>query len=429
MSKSVPVRLPQAGIILPWIAFLFATRALGAGIWITESGGADMTMASAGRAALAADPSTLAANPAGIAALSGRHYLAALLPSSLDAGFEGVDGTYGTADNRADALAAGSLFAVQGGRRLSAGAGIYGYLGLRFDFGEEWVGRRVIEDADLRTINVAAAVAYRVTDRIDLGVTVAAQNAELDAALAVGNEATYYGPPEGLDDGQLRITGESWAPVVTVGLAYDIASGTRLGAAWTSSVRHSIDSEVRAQDLHPALSAVLQQSGPVALDVTLPQQAVLSVTRRSPQNTVLAASVGWQDWSSFGRARLAVGDHRGRLFPRGLEDTWHVAAGLRQPLDPRWTLGAGVAYDSDPSADGSMPAYFPIADQLRLAAGVDCRVSSELVLRLALSVIQQGTVRVAQREHPLPLPGIAPLYGRFDGSRVYVIGLAAQFAR
>ncbi len=425
----MPALPRQAGVALPWIAFLFATPALGAGVWLTESGGADMAMASAGRAALAADASTLAANPAGIAALSGSHYLAAVLPLSLDAKFVGDDGTRGTADNRADALATGSLFAVRGGERVSVGVGIYGYLGLGFDFGEEWVGRRIIEDADLRTVNVAAAVAYRFTDRLDIGVTVAAQRAELDAALAVGNEATYYGPPAGLDDGRLRITGESWAPAATLGLAYAIDSGTRLGAAWTSSVWHSVDSEVRARNLHPVLSAILQESGPVGLDVTVPQQAVLSVTRQTSQDAVLAASVGWQDWSSFGRAQMVLGDNRGRMFPRGLEDTWHVAVGLRQPLDPRWTLGAGIAYDSDPSADGTMPAYFPIAEQLRLAAGVDCRVSSELVLRLALSVIQQGAVRVAQTGHPLPLPGIEPLYGRFDGSRVYVIGLAADFAR
>lgn len=234
MSELVPARLRQAGVVLPWIAFLFASPALGAGIWITESGGADMAMASAGRAALAADPSTLAANPAGISALSGSHYLAAVLPLSFDASFEGDDGTRGTADNRADALAAGSLFAVQGGRRMSVGAGIYGYLGLGFDFGKEWVGRRIIEEADLRTINVAAAAAYRVTDRLDIGVTVAAQRAELDAALAVGSEATYYGPSADLDDGRLRITRESGAPAAILGLAYATDSGSRLGVAWTA---------------------------------------------------------------------------------------------------------------------------------------------------------------------------------------------------
>jgi long-chain fatty acid transport protein len=142
---------------------------------------------------------------------------------------------------------------------------------------------------------------------------------------------------------------------------------------------------------------------------------------------LLAASVGWQQWSGFGDARMRIAGQGRPMFENGLNDTWNVAVGLRHSLDPRWTLATGIAYDSDPSSHGTMPIYFPMADQLRLAAGADYQYSETLLLRVALSVISQGDVRVAQDAYPVPLPGIPPVTGTISGSRIYALAVTADY--
>ena len=148
-----------------------------------------MGMAGAGRAALALDATSLAANPAAMAGLAGTTITAAVMPLGLDYEFRGSDETPAHATNREGVSVIPALFAVHRADRLTYGIGVYSYFGLSFDSGNEWEGRRVIEQAGIATLNIAPAVAWEATDRLTLGVAVAAQLLEPTARLAVANDA------------------------------------------------------------------------------------------------------------------------------------------------------------------------------------------------------------------------------------------------
>jgi len=204
-------------------------------------------------------------------------------------------------------------------------------------------------------------------------------------------------------------------------------AATRLGLAWTSSVDHAMGLELQGSGLHPLLAAVLQRQGSATLEFTAPQQFALSATRRVSPDTLLAANIAWQQWSRFGQSRLTAGPTSAPMFEDGLRDTWGLAIGLRHRLDRRWTLATGLAYDRSPSPSGRMPIYFPVAEQWRVAAGADYQMNERLLLRLALSVVNQGDIRVGQDSYPMPLPGIPPLSGTIKGSRIGVLGLTVDF--
>ena len=417
----------RTALVVGSIAFLFSLRCMAAAAWLSESGGPGMAMASAGSAAFATDSTTVASNPAGMLALNGAAASVVVMPVELELAFRGSGDTPGSADNAQGAVPMVSAFATSNQGTWAAGFGAFSNVGLGCEFGKKWSGRRAIEDAQLRSVNLAPALAYRLTDRLDLGASIGVQYADVHAGLAVSNEAIYYGPPLDLPDGQLRMTGSSWAPVENLGVVYRPGADTSVGLAWTSRVTHSMGLDVRASGVHPLLAGMLEQLGPAELDFEFPQQLTFSAAHLVSPDTLLAASVGWQQWSTFGRARLRVAGQDAPMFEHGLNDTWSAAIGLRRRVDPRWTLATGIAYDSDPSVNGTMPIYFPMAEQLRLAAGADYRFSEALLLRVALSVINQGKVRVAQDTYPVPLPGIPSVTGTFNGSRVYVLGFTADY--
>ena len=261
------------------MAFLFTGPCLAAAAWMTESGGADMGMASAGRAAIAADATTVAANPAGMAALTDDGFLVAALPAAMDLELQGSGATAGTVDDRAGPMPVAALFGTHGAGRWTLGLGVYSYLGLGFDFGADWAGSRAIEDVRLRSMNLAPAAAYRLTDRLAVGGTLGAQYMDMRAGLGVANDAMFYGPPAGLPDGHLRLTGSNWAVNGSLGLAFQVSDDMRIGLAWHSRVKHSVDLDLRGEDLHPVLDAIVQQQT-ARLDLTVPQQLTFSVTRQ-----------------------------------------------------------------------------------------------------------------------------------------------------
>ena len=404
-----------------------ASQCWGAGPWLAETGGADMGMAGAGRAAMSLDATSLAANPAAMVGLARTTVTAAVMPLELDYEFRGSDDTPAEAINREGLSVVPALFAVHQADRLTYGIGVYSYLGLSFDSGNQWEGRRVIEKAGLATLNIAPGVAWQATDRLTLGVSVAAQLAEPTARLAVANDAMFYGPPVGLPDGQLELSGQSWAAGGQLGLKYKLTESSTIGLAWTAPVEHSVPFDISAKDLHPVLARLLPPDGAARLDVTLPQQLLLGVAHQAGDDTTLALGLSWQDWSEFGESKLKLPGSSSPMIANGLQDTWGASIGVRRTFGDDWAAATGVSYESNPATAGGAPAYFPVAEQWRIAAGAEHSFNDAWRLRAELSVVLQGTADVVQLTHPLPLPGIPPLTGAYANTRVYMLAIAADF--
>lgn len=408
---------------------LLALPCLGAGPWIAETGGADMGMAGAGRAAMALDTSALAANPAALGALSGASITAAAMPVQLDIRFDGTGATPAQATNKQGVDVIPALYAAGRRDRFTYGIGAYSYLGLSFDFGNQWEGRRVIEKAGLTTFNIAPAIAWQATDRLVVGASIAAQLAEPEARIAVANDADFYGPPAGLSDGQLQLSGRSWAPGGQLGLMYEPATNLRFGLSWTAPVDHCVSFDVTTTGLHPVLAAALPPDDAAKLRFTVPQQLLAGITHDLDNSTTVALGLSWQDWSQFGKSTLQLPGASSPMFASGLQDTWGASIGVRRAFGAGdWTGSAGVGYESNPATDGKVPAYFPVAEQWKIAAGAGRSISDAWRLRAEATVTFQGDAVVAQQTHPLPLPGIPQLTGSYAETTVYMLALAADFS-
>ena len=386
-----------------------------------------MGMAGAGRAALSLDATSLAANPAAMAGLSGTTMTAAAMPLELDYVFRGSDGTPARASNQEGVNFVPALFAVHRADRLTYGIGVYSYFGLAFDSGNQWEGRRVIEQAGIATLNIAPSVAWKATDRLTLGMSVAAQLVEPTARMAVANDATFYGPPVGLPDGQLELNGQSWAAAGQLGLTYALPARTTIGLAWTAPVAHTVPFDISAKDLHPALATLMPRDDDAKLDVTLPQQVLLGLAHQANDDTTLALGLSWQDWSEFGQSKLMLPGYSAPMITSGLQDTWGASIGVRRTFRNGWAVSTGVGYDSDPATAGGTAAYLPVAEQWKIAAGAEHSFNDTWRLRADLSVVLQGSADVMQLTHPLPLPGIPPLTGAYEDTRVYMLAIAADF--
>jgi long-chain fatty acid transport protein len=420
-------KLPQLIAAIGLASIGLASPSWGAGPWLAETGGADIGMAGAGRAAMSLDATSLASNPAAMARLSGTTMTAAAMPLELDYEFRGSDDTPARATNQDGVSVVPALFAVQRADRLAYGVGVYSYFGLAFDSGNQWAGRRVIEKAGISTLNIAPAVAWKTTDRLALGASLAAQLVEPTARMAVANDATFYGPPVGLPDGQLNLDGRSWAVGGQLGLTYALTDRSTIGLAWTAPVDHSIAFDISAQDLHPVLATLLPPDEAAELDVTLPQQLLLGLAHQADNDTTLALGLSWQDWSEFGQSRLTLPGYSAPMIAGGLQDTWGASIGVRRTFGNGWTASTGVSYDSNPATTGGTAAYFPVAEQWKIAAGAEHSFNDAWRMRAELSVLLQGDANVVQLTHPLPLPGIPPLTGTYEDTRAYMLAIAADF--
>src|SRR5271156_4526390 len=119
--------------------------AMAAALSLYETGAPDLGTASAGRAAMAADASTVASNPAGMSLLDRSQLLGAagaLLPfTNFDSAPETTTSGGGGGNAGVFTPLASFFYVHKLSDRLFIGVGSYSDYGLGADFGKKWVGR------------------------------------------------------------------------------------------------------------------------------------------------------------------------------------------------------------------------------------------------------------------------------------------------
>ena len=169
LSREVSRTTSLAAVIL----LILVTRAQAAGLLLYETGAPDLGTASAGRAAMAADASTAAANPAGMTLLDRSQLLGAsgaMLPST---NFDTAPQTTtpgGGGGNAGVFLPIGGFFYVHKlSERLRLGVAVDSDFGAAFNYGKQWTGRYYVTQESLITAKVNPSIAYAVNDWLSVG--------------------------------------------------------------------------------------------------------------------------------------------------------------------------------------------------------------------------------------------------------------------
>src|SRR5216684_3338120 len=153
------------------LAFVSAAR--GAALELYETGAPDLGTASAGRAAMAADASTAAANPAGMTLLDRSQLLGAagaLLPST---NFDVAPQTTTSGSGGGNAgvfLPIGGFFYVHRlSERVWLGVAADSDFGAAFNYGKKWTGRYYVTQEPLINGKVNPSISYMVNDWLSVG--------------------------------------------------------------------------------------------------------------------------------------------------------------------------------------------------------------------------------------------------------------------
>ncbi len=333
------------------LALTVAGPARAGGLILYEVGTADVALASAGYSARAQDASTVLSNPAGMTLLDGKQVLLGTQMLYTDPSFSVDSGTSPelgstSGGNPIGFFPGGSGFYTQEiSPKLTVGFGLAGNFGVGLEYNDDWVGRYYVKKAALLGVSLLPSIAYQVTDKLSLGVSLNAMYGMTETKVAVNN--IVAGP-----DGGLKLKDEEWGFGGNVGVLYQISPATRLGLTYTSQVDLDFSSNAEFSGLAPGLEAVLDSRGllnaEIDLGIKVPQTVMASVFSQIDPTWALLASVGWQDWSEFGRVDVSIESNNpvSLTTDAPYQDTWHGALGGQYRLSDAWLMNFGVAYDS-----------------------------------------------------------------------------------
>lgn len=340
---------------------LWGGAAQAAGYALYEHSASALGNAFAGQSVVARDASTLFANPAGLTQVEGRQVVGGVQLIKSSVHFN--DGNAATADG-GDAGGLSPIpsfyYAMDLGKDVKVGVGVFAPFGLKTEYDTNWVGRASGILSDMKTINVNPTVAWKASERFSVGLGVDFQY--IEATLSKGAAGGFSTTMEGDDT--------SWG--YNLGILYDLDEATRLGLSYRSAIEHELKG-----DLTHSLAGYLFD---IKAGVTLPDMASLALQRQLNDRWTVMLDATWTGWSAFDKLEVhrATPDVIIDTTQENWHDTWRFAVGADYRQNDTWTWRFGVAYDNTPVPDAARRTpRIPDSDRLSVAVGGQYRASKQ----------------------------------------------------
>lgn len=349
-----------------------------AGLWLYETGTPEMGTAGAGRGAVTNSASTAHYNPAGMTRLDESQLMVGLQPMYIDSKFSGeatgptppgnlVSG--GNGGNAGDLIPAGGLFYAHNySDEIKFGIAVASAYGLGLDYGDSWKGRHFVTEAELITVAMTPSVAYKVNDDLSLGLSVHILQSELKQSFFVATQ-------------KVTLESDDLGYGFGLSLLYELTPKTRFGFVYSSQVDQEFDE--------------VSSINGIDIEMNTPQSLVFSAYHSLDDRWSLLGSLGWQDWSEFGKSTYTILGTKVE-DDRNFDDTWHVSLGTHYNVSEPLTLMAGIAYDSSPVEDKYRTVDMPLDEQIRYAFGATYEYSKEITFGTAYELIDLGTAKIDQ---------------------------------
>ena len=212
------------------------------------------------------------------------------------------------------------------------------------------------------------------------------------------------------------IKGNGWGYGFTAGATLTPTPTTTIGLGWRSFIDQKVDSTLNTSALLPLTTA-----GPVNTTVKAPDTVSLGIRQRLDPLWTVMATAEWSNWSRIGTSVwTAPGGPATVLgFPVTLpfqyKDGWFFSGGAEYKWTDRLTVRGGIGYEISPIKDQVREPLIPDNDRFWASIGATWQVFRGLHFDLAYSHIwvKDPTINIsAGSGNPWFIPGgTAPYVG------------------
>lgn len=325
---------------------LASSQSFAAGYQLNEYSMTGLGRAFAGAGVVGDDFSALAYNPAGMVLNKTSGVQAGMSVAHLNAKVRGEEnGKYAKTKMNIGVALPHAFGQYKVNDRLTAGFGIYAPFGLRTRYSKQSFVADAGVRSELEVIDLAPAVAYRVTDKLSLGASVIARyihgRMSNNMKYPVGSVAANAYSDFDLD---------GWTAAWSIGAMYEFTPDTRLGVSYKGKSMQTVkgDHEVSVDASAMGMGIIKQVAYDGKASPDLPASLLVSGFHKLNDKWGLSASVRYTDWKDSFQEFTLESSFGGKTVQEKWRETWTISFGADYYLNENWTLRAGVAYDQSP---------------------------------------------------------------------------------
>jgi len=379
---------------------LASQAANASGFALIEQSASGQGLSYAGAAANAEDASVMWFNPAGLTEIEGSQAIVGGHIISPSARFSD-DGSYalgnpatvtgGGGDDGATVGFVPNVYWKTKAGEYDIGLGINVPFGQHISYDENWAGRFLATETNLKTININPAIARKINDKVSFGFGLNAQYVDLIMASKIDKRLR-----EQTGEGDAELTADSWGFGYNFGLLYKPSKQTNLGLSYRSTVTQNAKGKVDYSNFVPAGLISTLVDADVSSTVNLPASASFSVTHAYNNKFQLLADATWTKWSDYKDLVIEYDSSQSDSNTRqDFKDSWRLSVGGIYQLNDEMKLRAGIAFDQTPvSNETHRSPRTPDSDRKWLSVGLGYKMSPSMDLDVAYTHIAADTVDV-----------------------------------
>lgn len=414
----------KVGELLTGALLLMSGNAMASGFALIEQSGSGLGNAYAGGAASAEDASTIFYNPAGMSRLKGRQLVvggsiispstkfsdAGASPAALQTNNNGNGGDAGSS-----ALVPNAYFSMQVDPKTHIGLGINSPFGLQTEYGSNWVGRFQAMKSSIRTVNLNPSISYDLNEQVSLGAGINYQHITGELTSAVNYSAAAGGALGPNLEGVSTVSGSDSAWGYNLGALYNLDPKTRLGVAYRSRIKYTLNGPVGFSNVPGAMASSPQlANGGVALPITMPDTLSMSGFHQLNDKWDVMADATWTGWSVLQQLQITRSSGATlQSVQENWKNTWRVAAGANYHYNDRWMARTGIALDQPPVSDAYRTARIPDSNRTWLSVGGQYKVSPASTVDVGYAHLFMNNASINQNQMA---SGAGNLAGSYDSS-------------
>jgi len=245
--------------------------------------------------------------------------------------------------------------------KISAGLGVFNPFGLATKWPDDWEGRFIATNSEMRTYNINPVVSYQIIPQLSFAAGL--DFLLLDATLEKKRNLLSFG-----EAGQ-KFEGDGNGVGYNFGILIEPHKDISIGASYRSEIKVDIDGNATFDIPTPLLSAFFPNTTGKT-DLTLPQQVHFGIYYKGFYPLTFEIAARWEGWSSFDRLKVKLDKLVGPppfagdvdITERKWKDTWSGNIGIKYQVSEPLALLVGYLYQGNPIPDEKFDPAIPDAN-------------------------------------------------------------------
>lgn len=305
-----------------------------------------------------------------------------------------------------------------GTERFRAGLGTYAPYGARMNYPEEGPQRFLVQYADLGTLFVTAAGAYKITDKLSASLG-------FNYVIAMLTLQQSRIQPFNVGDGRIfdldmdiSVEADGTDFGWSAGLCYQATQKLGLGLAYTSGLAGDLEGAIEVKQIRDDFGPYIDpefdkfegmEIGIEQLKVEIPDIIRIGGNYQlSPQVKLLADFMYWR-WSVWDETEFKLEPNPLNIdkivIPRDWQDTITLVFGMEYVTPSKWEFRAGLGYDQNAIPDKTLDPTIPDADKYLISVGTGYTFSDMVDFHIGFGHLQYDKRKVTNSILDVPANG------------------------